>query len=176
MARRIVDLSVALANEVVADPPGYEPKIEYADHRQTAADVVRFFPGMREQDLPDGEGWAIEWLRLSTHNGTHLDAPYHFASTMDGGRRAITIDEVPLDWCFQPGIKLDFRHFEGRLRRHRPRCRGGAGADRPHPGTAGDRPGEHRRGAGLRQAGLCRAGAAAWGGRPRSICWNAAFG
>ena len=112
MARRIVDLSVALANEVVADPPGYEPKIEYADHQQTAADVVRFFPGMREQDLPDGEGWAIEWLRLSTHNGTHLDAPYHFASTMDGGRRAITIDEVPLDWCFQPGIKLDFRHFE----------------------------------------------------------------
>jgi kynurenine formamidase len=30
---------------------------------------------------------------------------------MDGGRRAITIDEVPLDWCFQPGVKLDFRHF-----------------------------------------------------------------
>ena len=23
----------------------------------------------------------------------------------------ITIDEVPLDWCFQPGVKLDFRHF-----------------------------------------------------------------
>jgi hypothetical protein len=30
---------------------------------------------------------------------------------MDGGKRAITIDEVPLDWCFQPGLKLDFRHF-----------------------------------------------------------------
>jgi kynurenine formamidase len=30
---------------------------------------------------------------------------------MDGGKRAITIDEVPLDWCFQPGVKLDFRHF-----------------------------------------------------------------
>ena len=23
--------------------------------------------------------------------------------------RSITIDEVPLDWCFQPGVKLDFR-------------------------------------------------------------------
>ena len=23
----------------------------------------------------------------------------------------MTIDEVPLDWCFQPGVKLDFRHF-----------------------------------------------------------------
>jgi kynurenine formamidase len=31
---------------------------------------------------------------------------------MDGGRRAITIDEVPLEWCLQPGIKLDFRKFE----------------------------------------------------------------
>jgi kynurenine formamidase len=30
---------------------------------------------------------------------------------MDGGKRAITIDEVPLEWCFQPGIKLDFRHL-----------------------------------------------------------------
>ena len=30
---------------------------------------------------------------------------------MNRGERAITIDEVPLDWCLQPGVKLDFRHF-----------------------------------------------------------------
>ena len=30
---------------------------------------------------------------------------------MNGGERAITIDEVPLEWCFQPGVKLDFRHL-----------------------------------------------------------------
>src|SRR5258708_23001885 len=30
---------------------------------------------------------------------------------MDHGKRAITIDGVPLEWCFQPAIKLDFRHF-----------------------------------------------------------------
>jgi kynurenine formamidase len=54
---------------------------------------------------------AVEQVNISTHNGTHLDAPYHFASTMDRGKRAITIDEVPLEWCFGPGIKLDFRHL-----------------------------------------------------------------
>ncbi len=30
---------------------------------------------------------------------------------MDGGKRAITIDEVPLEWCLNPGVKLDFRHL-----------------------------------------------------------------
>jgi Putative cyclase len=28
-----------------------------------------------------------------------------------GHNAAQGIDEVPLDWCFQPGVKLDFRHF-----------------------------------------------------------------
>ena len=28
-----------------------------------------------------------------------------------GPKASTTIDEVPLEWCFQPGVKLDFRHF-----------------------------------------------------------------
>ena len=91
MARRIVDLSVFLENDVISDPPGYRPKIDYIDHRTSVPELLEFFPGLKTEDLPDGEAWAIERVELITHNGTHLDAPYHFASTMDGGQRAITI-------------------------------------------------------------------------------------
>lgn len=111
MARKIIDLSVFLENDIISDPPGYRPKIDYIDHTSSVPELLDFFPGLKAEDLPDGEAWAIERVNLITHNGTHLDAPYHFASTMDGGQRAITIDEVSLDWCFQPGVKLDFRNF-----------------------------------------------------------------
>ncbi len=111
VARRIVDLSIYLENDVISDPPAYQPKIHYLTHRETAAEMTGFFPGLTPDQLPDGEAWAFERVELITHNGTHLDAPWHFHSTMNQGERAITIDEVPLDWCMQPGVKLDFRHF-----------------------------------------------------------------
>ena len=111
MVRRIVDLSVPLQNDVPADPPGLHPVIDYIDHDQSVPQILPYFPGLAKDDLPDGKGWAVERVQLSTHNGTHLDAPWHFHPTMDRGQRAATIDEIPLDWCFRPGVKLDFRHF-----------------------------------------------------------------
>lgn len=110
--RKIIDISSPLMSGIKSDPPGHEPKISYFDHDETAPDLVSFFPGASIDDLPDREGWAIEMVQASTHTGTHLDAPYHYSKIMDGGKRAITIDEVPLEWCFQNAIKLDFRHFE----------------------------------------------------------------
>jgi kynurenine formamidase len=111
MTRRFVDISMYLENDVISDPPPFGPKIRYMKHDQTFEQIAPFFPGLSREDLPDGEGWAVESVQLITHNGTHLDAPYHFHSTMNRGERAIAIDEVPLHWCFQPGVKLDFRHL-----------------------------------------------------------------
>lgn len=110
MAQRLIDLSVALENDVPADlGPG--PCISYFTHGETVGQIAQYFPGLQAEELPDGQGWAIEQVQLSTHNGTHLDAPWHYHATMNRGERSWTIDEVPLEWCFQPGVKLDFRHF-----------------------------------------------------------------
>ena len=103
MARRFIDISAPLQNDVPADPPGLGPKIEYIDHQQSLPQILPFFPGLKKEDLPDGQGWAVERVQLTTHNGTHLDAPWHYHPTMNEGERAWTIDEVPLEWCFQPG-------------------------------------------------------------------------
>jgi kynurenine formamidase len=108
---KLIDISIPLEDTIYADPPGLAPSIRYLDHRQNVPSILSFFPGLREEDLPDREGWAIEHISLTTHNGTHLDAPWHYASTMNKGERAITIDEVPLEWCYKPGVKLDFQHF-----------------------------------------------------------------
>ena len=112
MGSRFIDLSITLENDVVSDPPFMRPKITYQGHRDTMAEARHFFPGLTDDNMPGGEGFAAaEWVTLTTHNGTHLDAPWHFHPTQDGGRPAMTIDEVPLDWCFRPGVKLDFRHL-----------------------------------------------------------------
>ena len=112
MARQFIDLSITLCNEVVSDPPFMRPHITYQTHGETVTEAAHFFPGLTAEAIPGGEGFAAaETITLTTHNGTHLDAPWHFHPTMNGGERAITIDEVPLEWCFQPGVKLDFRHL-----------------------------------------------------------------
>jgi kynurenine formamidase len=38
-----------------------------------------------------------------------MDAPIHYQSRSIDGKPMMTIDQVPLDWFFRPGVKLDFR-------------------------------------------------------------------
>lgn len=109
---QFIDLSIPITNDVVSDPPVMRPQINYMTHENTWEQIAMFFPGLTKDDLPDGEGWAVETLTLSTHNGTHMDAPWHFHSTTDAGRRpAPSIDEAPLDLFFAPAVKLDFSHL-----------------------------------------------------------------
>lgn len=113
---RIIDLSVPIENGVLSDPEFTRPHITYLTHDMTLDRMRRSFPDLTADDLPDGAAWAIEKLSVTTHHGTHLDAPYHFHPTtnhalVEGGEPAPTIDEIPLDWCFRAGVKLDFTHF-----------------------------------------------------------------
>jgi len=108
-ARRFVDLSIAIEPDLPSDPPLMIPKIDYITHAMGADQMTEFFPGVKKEQLPGSLGWAMEFITLTTHSGTHLDAPFHYHPTMDQGERALTIDEIPMDWCFNDGVLLDFR-------------------------------------------------------------------
>lgn len=102
---RVYDLSVTIANY------GYDPRpaeIEYRNHK----DNTRYYAGttgVEPTAFPDGEALNTETLTILTHTGTHLDAPWHYG-TISEGKPAMTIDDVPLEWCYGDGVVLDFRH------------------------------------------------------------------
>ena len=108
-SKRFVDLSISIESDLPSDPPITVPKVEYADHEAGAKQMKDFFPGIEKGDLPEGLGWAVEHLSLTSHSGTHMDAPYHYHPTMDRGAPALKIDEIPLEWCMSDGVLLDFR-------------------------------------------------------------------
>jgi len=108
MSRRFIDLSVAIEDGLPSDPPMMIPKITYIDHKLGAETMKAFYPGVTGNDLPGGLGWAVEIAEVSTHAGTHMDAPWHYHPTQDGGKPALTIDQMPLEWAFSDGVVLDF--------------------------------------------------------------------
>lgn len=63
-------------------------------------------------ELPGGELLSIDLLTLTSHTGTHVDAPSHYGSTATYGRPR-HIDEMPLDWFYRPGVVLDLTGVEG---------------------------------------------------------------
>ena len=107
MPRRFVDLSITLCNEVVSDPPFLRPEITYQTHHETMDELGHFFPGVAAGQTPGGQGFAaVEWVKLSTQNGTHLDAPWHFHPTQNGGRPSKTIEANQLRLIKQRGADM----------------------------------------------------------------------
>ena len=73
------------------------------DHAAGAAQIEALF-GVPAGLLRDGEGWANdEFTQLGTHSTTHVDAPWHYNSTIRG-EPAKRIDELPLEWFFADGV------------------------------------------------------------------------
>ena len=122
----VIDLSVPL---MPAKSEATPSRFRYGGHRRgarllalatvldrgspvrTVANVLRgLVTGrrVRPEDFPDGLGLAWESIRLDTHHGTHVDAPWHYGP-LCAGQPARTIDELPLDWFVGPGVRLDLR-------------------------------------------------------------------
>ena len=79
MARRFIDISAPLQNDVPADPPGLGPKIEYIDHQQSLPQILPFFPGLKREDLPQGKDGRsnacssrLTTAPISTRHGTTI--------------------------------------------------------------------------------------------------------
>jgi kynurenine formamidase len=103
---RLVDLSAPIRQSPPELPELLRTDIEFTGHAEGAAQIEALL-GVPSRLLRDGEGWAIETLtRFGTHNSTHVDAPWHYNSRI-GGEPAQTIDTLPLDWFFGPGVVLD---------------------------------------------------------------------
>ncbi len=86
---RVIDLSHPIAAGMPAYPG--DPQVE-----------------VRPLADPAARGYATLHVGLTTHSGTHMDAPAHMIA---GGA---ALDQLPLSRCLGPGLMLDVRHAAGR--------------------------------------------------------------
>ncbi|MDQ2731120.1 MAG: cyclase family protein, partial [Armatimonadota bacterium] len=78
----ILDLSHPMTNGQPSYPG--DPPLVIAPHNTIAED-----------------GYNLTRLEMGSHQGTHLDAPYHFDE--DG----LTLDRMPLEWFYGPASMID---------------------------------------------------------------------
>jgi len=64
---------------------------------------------IKSTDLPDEEFLSLEIVHAPVHIGTHLDYSFHYGSQSEG-RASKTADEIPLEYCYQNGVKLNLAH------------------------------------------------------------------
>jgi len=60
-------------------------------------------------------GVNAQYIMTSNHMGTHLDAPRHFVTN---GR---TIDQIPIEWLWGPGVIVDLSDAMGELELYTPK-------------------------------------------------------
>ncbi len=104
MKWHLVDLTIPLESTISEPEP---VSIEWIDHRQGAF-LLTQGSGVGIDSFPDGLGLNFERIRLTSHSGTHVDAPIHYGPQTQG-KKARSIDEMPLEWFFGPAVALDCR-------------------------------------------------------------------
>lgn len=118
---RIIDLSLPIDEKAFEV---HKVDIERVDHKsgvkkfnrmimgKTLLGKIQYLLGKRivkKEDLPDQEFLSLEIVHSPVHIGTHLDSSYHYGSLSEG-RASKTAEEIPLEWCYADGVRLDLRH------------------------------------------------------------------
>ncbi|WP_336159388.1 cyclase family protein [Amycolatopsis sp. VC5-11] len=120
---RIIDLSTAVDAEQWEPNPVTHVVLSPAEGGRHMAEAMaaRYGIAFDPAELPEGELLSLDTLTLTTHTGTHVDAPSHYGS---GAAYGVPrhIDQMPLDWFVGDGVLLDVSDMP---------C-GTVGADRLH--------------------------------------------
>ncbi len=64
---------------------------------------------LKKEDLPDEEFLSLEIVHAPVHIGTHLDYSFHYGSKSQN-RPSKTAEEIPLEYCYADGVKLNLSH------------------------------------------------------------------
>ncbi|KXO96172.1 cyclase family protein [Tsukamurella pseudospumae] len=87
------------------------PRIHYLHPSGEGRDRMVDIFGCAGHELPNGEGWGEDWMtEMNTHCGTHVDAPLHSGSLIEG-KQARTISDIDLAELYRPGMVLDVREW-----------------------------------------------------------------
>ena len=82
-------------------------KIHHKPHKKSYL-IIRYFVGLQGRLFPRGfKGWADDTIKhMGVHATTHIDAPWHYGPMVEG-KKAKTVDEIPLEWCYGDGIVIN---------------------------------------------------------------------
>ena len=106
---KIIDLSKTIRYDKT-EPWFLRIKIKHKAHKKSLF-LLKYFLGLRKKYIPKGwQGWADDKIiGMGVHATTHIDAPWHYHPVV-AGKKAKTIDEVPLEWLYGDGIVVDMSH------------------------------------------------------------------
>lgn len=92
-----IDLTIPLEESNSEPESVYVEKISHAE----GAAILTKGRGFGSEAFPQGIAVNLERVRLTSHSGTHIDAPLHY------GPSARSIDQLPLDWFFGSALVID---------------------------------------------------------------------
>ncbi len=106
---KIIDLSKTIRYDK-KDPWFLRIKIKHKSHKKSLF-LIRYFLGLKKKYFPKNwQGWADDKiLGMGVHATTHIDAPWHYSPVVEG-KKAKTIDEIPLEWLYADGVVIDMTH------------------------------------------------------------------